>query len=176
MSYIVIVIIYSINYVLTKRTFFTIVFFSIFGLCTLTSRDLFPLFANVQCHIIKNLLTSTVRAVRENIQPRIDRGWFFEVRYFYLQVFVIPTVCAKGRTIRNPGNFFFSLLSLQDFFNAFNLCTIFFSRLFVCCCLLAQIFFSDVNGCANFFPGIFLRTNFFWNFPRPPPPHPSWDF
>ncbi len=32
---------------------------------------LFPFcFANVQCHVIKNLLTSTVRAVRENIKPR----------------------------------------------------------------------------------------------------------
>jgi hypothetical protein len=30
----------------------------------------FPFFTNVQCHIIKNLLTSTVLEVRENIQPR----------------------------------------------------------------------------------------------------------
>ena len=40
------------------------------GLCTLRSRDRVPFFANVQCHIIKNLLTSTVRAVWENIKPR----------------------------------------------------------------------------------------------------------
>jgi hypothetical protein len=36
--------------------FFTVVFFcKCFGLCTLPSRDLFPFFTNVQCHIIKNL-------------------------------------------------------------------------------------------------------------------------
>jgi hypothetical protein len=30
----------------------------------------------------------------------------------------------------------------MHFTNAFNLCTIFFSRLFVLCCLLARFFFS----------------------------------
>jgi hypothetical protein len=38
---------YKVNFTMFITTFFTI-------------------FANVQCHIIKNLLTSTVRAVREN--------------------------------------------------------------------------------------------------------------
>jgi hypothetical protein len=41
-----------------------------FGLCTLLAWPFFPFFTNVQYHIIKNWLTSTVRAVRENIQPR----------------------------------------------------------------------------------------------------------
>jgi hypothetical protein len=78
---------------LTKRTFFIIFFFanvSDFVLCPRVT--FFPFFTNVQCHIIKNLLTSTVRAVRENIQPRSccidlaiarsiqqDLGWYFPV-------------------------------------------------------------------------------------------------
>jgi hypothetical protein len=56
---------------LTKRTFFTIVFFAnVTDFVFCPHLTFFPFFTNVQCHIIKNLLTSTVRAVRENIQPR----------------------------------------------------------------------------------------------------------
>jgi hypothetical protein len=86
---------------------------------------------------------------------------------------------AKGRTIRNPGRggykifaalIFFSVLCLCRIFNAFNLCTNFFSRLFVLCCLLAQIFFLWRNGCTNFFPRHFSLHEFFWGNFHPPPP------
>jgi hypothetical protein len=76
---------------LAKRTFFTIVFFAnVLDFVLWPRVTFFPIFANVQCHIIKNLLTPTVRAVRENIQPRSccidlaiarsiqqDLGWIF---------------------------------------------------------------------------------------------------
>jgi hypothetical protein len=39
--------------VVTCREFFYNFFCKCFSLCTLPSRDLFPIFANVQCHIIK---------------------------------------------------------------------------------------------------------------------------
>ena len=41
--------------VVTCREFFYNFFCKCFSLCTLPSRDLFPIFANVQCHIIKKL-------------------------------------------------------------------------------------------------------------------------
>jgi hypothetical protein len=58
--------------------------------------------------------------------------------------------CVRGGPLEIPGgegikflrhDFFFSLMSLQDFFYAFNLCKNFFSRLFTLCCLLARLFF-----------------------------------
>jgi hypothetical protein len=42
----------------------------IFNRVTMARDRMYINFRNELCHIIKNLLTSTVRAVRENIQPR----------------------------------------------------------------------------------------------------------
>ena len=82
------------------------IFCKCFGLCPLASRDLFPpFFTNGQCHIIRDLLTSTVLAVRENIQPRsccIDSliqqvlGWIFSRTALTLGQLVINiTLCSR---------------------------------------------------------------------------------
>jgi hypothetical protein len=42
----------------------------IFNRVTMARDRMYINFRNELCHVIKNLLTSTVRAVRENIQPR----------------------------------------------------------------------------------------------------------
>jgi hypothetical protein len=83
---------YSRAVLLTKEHFLQLYFFGkLFrNLYFALAWPFLPFFTNVQCHIIKNLLTSTVRAARENIQPRScsidlaiarsiqqDLGWIF---------------------------------------------------------------------------------------------------
>jgi hypothetical protein len=77
---------------LTKEHFLQLFFLHTVSDFVLCPRVTFSSIFYVQCHIIKNLLTSTVRAVRENIQHRSccidlaialpiqqDLGWIFPV-------------------------------------------------------------------------------------------------
>ena len=80
----------------------------------------------------------------------------------------------KGRTIRNPGrgggikflphDFFFSLMSLQDFFYAFNLCNNFFKT--ICTLLFAS---TDIEMLVSsrimqiiMFAGFFIHPVVYW--------------
>jgi hypothetical protein len=87
----------------------------------------------------------------------------------------------KGRTIRNPGRgykifaprFFFSLMSLQDFFYAFNLCKNFFQDYLHFAVCLHDFFFSDVMAARIFFQAFFFARIFWGGIFTPPPPPPG---
>ena len=70
-------------------------------------------------------------------------------------------------------DFFFSLMSLQDLFYAFNLSKNFFQDHLHFTVCLHDFFFSDVMAARIFFPGIFVCTNCLGGFSPPPPPGSS---
>jgi hypothetical protein len=102
---------------------------------------------------------------------------YIKINFFITQLANVKLGSNKGRTIRNPGRgynifaarFFFSLMSLQDFFFMHLISARIFSKLFALCCLLARFFLLWRNGCANFFSRHFSLHEFFGgNFPPLP--------